>query len=224
MIAFIFVSFVSNLLGTLKGDLSAATFNDSLRNYTQRGFMLLLMSVPIFLAVYSDELSSHSMQCVIGRGVSRKKILLAKLIDCVLLTLIVFTIYMGLQYILLSSNPSVKFSSSQTRTYIAYGLICVLKIVAAASFSMMVLFITNSTPLGVFCMILFTTVSPNILRLLYVRGITVMNYSYDMILQRGMDKLAAGAAAWELIPWSVVYIFGAWLITYLFFRRKEFEF
>ena len=51
-----------------------------------------------------------------------------------------------------------------------------------------------------------------------------MNYSYDMILLGGMDKLAAGAAAWELIPWSVVYIFGAWLITYLFFCRKEFEF
>ncbi len=224
MIAFFIISYISCLLGTVRSDMSTASFLDSLRKFTEKGFVLLLISIPIFLAVYSDEVSSHSMQCIIGRGVTRKKILWAKLIDSVSLTVIVFTLYMLLQYLMVITTDGLKFSPSQIGAYAAYGLICVLKIVAAASFSMMVLFITNSIPLGVFCMILFTTISPNIIRILYLQGISVMNYSYDMILIRSMDKLTAGASAWELIPWSAVYILGAWFITYLFFRRKEFDF
>ena len=221
LIAFLIISYLSCVLGAMAGELTAASFLDAMRKYTERGFMLLLMSIPIFLAVYSDEVSSHSMQCIVGRGVSRSKILWAKLIDCILLTIFIFTAFMLLQYMMIGGFG---FSQSQKKVYAAYGLICVLKIIAAASFSMMALFITNSTPLGVFCMILFTTISPNIFRILYLQGIKAMNYSYDMILLRSMDKLAAGVATWELIHWSVVYIFGAWLITYLFFRRKEFEF
>ena len=224
IIAFFIFSYLAVEFGAVTTDVNAATYIESLHKYAEKGYMLLILSIPIFLVVYSDEVSSHSMQCIVGRGVSRRKILWAKLIDCFVLTGIIFAVYMTLQYFLAQSNPNVRFSANQTKVYIAYALICVLKIVAAASFSMMVMFITNSTAIGVFCVILFTTISPNIMSLLYVKGITVMNFSYDMILLRGMNNLAAGVPAWELIPWSAVYIFGAWLITYLFFRRKEFDF
>ncbi len=217
------LSFFSNLVSSVRHEINGASFLDALNNYTTKGYLLLLISIPIFLGVYSDEVSSHSMQCIIGRGLTRKKILWAKLIDCVLITTIVFVIYMGLQALILPSS-GVSFSSKQMHAYIAYGLICILKIVGASTFSMMLLFITNAMPVGIIGVIFFTTLSPNLVRLLYSFEIKAVDYSYDMLLFKAMNKLVAGAFAWELIPCVVLYIVGAWLITYLFFRRKEFDF
>ncbi len=89
---------------------------------------------------------------------------------------------------------------------------------------MMLLFITNTLPIGVIGVIFFTTLSPNIVSLAYTLGVKPVYYSYDILLLRAMNKLVAGAAAWELIPCVLIYVSGAWLITLIFFRRKEFDF
>ena len=45
----------------------------------------LLVSVGIFMDVYGDEFRSKSMQAAIGRGISRKGIIIAKIIDCIII-------------------------------------------------------------------------------------------------------------------------------------------
>ena len=82
MIAFFVCSYLALEFGAVSNDVNAATYVESLHKYAEKGYMLLILSIPIFLVVYSDEVSSHSMQCIIGRGVTRSKILWAKLIDC----------------------------------------------------------------------------------------------------------------------------------------------
>ncbi len=53
----------------------------------------LILGISIYLSVYADEFSSNSMQCLIGHGVSRFRLLLAKFLDCVIVTVTTFIIY-----------------------------------------------------------------------------------------------------------------------------------
>ena len=221
-IIFSLLSFFSIIGNATMHDSNAAAVLDAINSYTSKGFFLLFISIPIFMGVYADEISSHSMQCIIGRGLTRNKILWAKLSDCIILTTIVFVVYMGVQGVFLFKAYS--FSHSQKLAYCAYVLICILKVVGASTFSMMLLFITNTLPIGVIGVIFFTTLSPNIVSLAYTLGVKPVYYSYDMLLLRAMNKLVAGAAAWELIPCVLIYVSGAWLITLIFCRRKEFDF
>ncbi|MCR5452350.1 MAG: hypothetical protein K6F00_06985, partial [Lachnospiraceae bacterium] len=46
---------------------------------------LMVLSIPIFNRVFADELNTGSMQCAIGRGMSRTKIIIAKLWDSIIL-------------------------------------------------------------------------------------------------------------------------------------------
>ena len=53
----------------------------------------LILGISIYLSVYADEFSSNSMQCLIGHGISRFRLLFAKFIDCVIVTVASFLIY-----------------------------------------------------------------------------------------------------------------------------------
>lgn len=60
----------------------------------------ILLGISVFLAVYADEFSSNSMQCLIGRGISRFKLLAAKAIDCILVSLVCFFMYWAFNMVL----------------------------------------------------------------------------------------------------------------------------
>ncbi len=48
-------------------------------------FFSLLVGIPIFTAIYSDDFKSHSMQTVIGFGLIRRKVIWARFFECLLL-------------------------------------------------------------------------------------------------------------------------------------------
>ena len=50
----------------------------------------IMVSIPVFLGVYGREIQAGSMQCVIGRGMSRTKLILTKYLECVLMCLFFF--------------------------------------------------------------------------------------------------------------------------------------
>ena len=54
------------------------------------GFIVLVVGITSFLGIYADEFSAKSFQAVIGRGIPRNKIVLVKLIDCTVMTGLVF--------------------------------------------------------------------------------------------------------------------------------------
>ena len=62
----------------------AAEYFDSTK-MTLENIGLPLLCIPIFLAVYGDEFKSGTLQCVIGRGLSRSKVVIAKLLDAAIL-------------------------------------------------------------------------------------------------------------------------------------------
>ena len=60
---------------------------------------ILMISLPVLLSVYGDELHSGTMQGVIGRGLSRTRLILGKLIDCAVLSaLLFFLLYLTIRF------------------------------------------------------------------------------------------------------------------------------
>ena len=57
--------------------------------------LLFAVSIPVFLSIYSDDIKSGSVISLIGNGLSRKKVILAKLIDVTA----VLTAYYSVAYI-----------------------------------------------------------------------------------------------------------------------------
>ncbi|MCR5650992.1 MAG: hypothetical protein K6F86_07420 [Lachnospiraceae bacterium] len=96
-----------------------------------------------------------------------------------------------------------------------FGYIC---------FSAMIMFIFNSTALGIIVCVAFTLV----FRLLFMAisrlgGIEVYDYTIDGLLDWAYKSIEAGGAGWQIIP-VFLYIIAAVAITIIFFNRKEFEF
>lgn len=55
------------------------------------GYFSLIVGLPIFLGVYSDDLKAKSMQVAIGFGMSRNKVVLTKLFEVIIMTLVIGT-------------------------------------------------------------------------------------------------------------------------------------
>ena len=60
----------------------------------------LLLGIMIYLSVYADEFTSNSMQILIGRGVSRFRLILSKFVNCVIISVISFAAYTALVLVL----------------------------------------------------------------------------------------------------------------------------
>ena len=65
---------------------------------------LIFISIPIFLSVYSDEIKSGIMVSIIGMGMDRKKVVLSKLEDALVLY--------GVTYLLLYITALIKNAMS----------------------------------------------------------------------------------------------------------------
>ena len=64
--------------------------------------LLFAVSIPVFLSIYSDDINSGSVINLIGKGLSRKKVILSKLIDVT----VVLTAYYSVAYIVALINIS----------------------------------------------------------------------------------------------------------------------
>ena len=105
-------------------------------------FGIILISIPVLLCVYGDEFKAGSMQIAIGRGVSRTKIIFAKFLDCVILSLVAALLLSGVIYIK-NIATGLAISDKQNTMLFVYILLTVVKACgyyAIAAFFMMMNF------------------------------------------------------------------------------------
>jgi hypothetical protein len=57
------------------------------------GFNSLLLGIPVFSAVIGDDFKSRSMQTVIGRGLSREKLIYARLIEIIIIVIEAYIVF-----------------------------------------------------------------------------------------------------------------------------------
>ncbi len=206
------VSIGSNATGYMNG------LNSSLD-----GFLFpVIIDVPIFIAVFSHELSAKSMQCVLGHGLTRGKLITAKLLDAAILLIGIFAVFTAVAVIM--ASPDYAISSRQMTMAIISIWLRALRFFGYICFAAMIMFITNSSALGlIFCIgfaLVFRLLCMAVTRL---GGIEFYDYTFDGLLDWAYKSIEAGGLGLQLIP-ALLFIVAALAVTIFFFNRKEFEF
>ena len=192
-------------------------------NVALDGFLFpVAIAVPVFIAVFSHELTSKSMQCILGHGITRGKLIAAKLLDALILIAGIFAIITIVALVL--ASPSYEISSRQMTNAVIAIWLRALRFFGYICFSAMIMFVFNSTALGIIVCVAFTMV----LRLMFMAlsrlgGINAYDYTIDGLLDWAYKSIEAGGPGLQIIP-VFLYILASVAITVFFFNRKEFEF
>lgn len=187
------------------------------------GFLLpVIIEVPVFVAVFSHELTAKAMQCILGRGLTRGKLITAKLLDAAILLIGIFAIFTVVA--LLLASPDYAISSRQMTLAIIFIWLRALRFFGYICFAAMIMFIANSTALGIISCVGFALVF-RLLCMAVTRlgGIEFYDYTFDGLLDWAYKSIEAGGLGLQLIP-ALLFIVIALVITIFFFNRKEFEF
>ena len=178
----------------------------------------------IFFAVFADELSSKSMQCVLGRGLTRSKLIVAKLLDTLILLAAAFLLVTLLAAALMSDSESLPMSVYQKRcVYLGIWLNC-LRYFGYVVFAAMCLFLSDSTAVGIIALFVFSGLGQFVFRVIdYFTERALSDYTFDGLLDWGYTTVEAGGLAWQILPAAGMLLL-ALAVTVFFFQRKEFEF
>ena len=185
--------------------------------------LLFFVSIPIFLGVYSDEFKSGSMINIIGRGLSRKKVIIAKLID---VAIILLAIYSVAYIIALIKNAAagVNVTTRQNLLLLVYCLFLILRGVVLFAIASFVVFTTWSAAGGMTILILTITLAKLSLKLCQEKtSIPVYDMSFDGLLDSSFAGFSAGNFGWQIIPALLIYLCGIVFLTSLIFNRKELD-
>ena len=187
------------------------------------GFIFpVVIALPVFIAVFSHELTSKSMQCILGHGLTRGKLITSKLLEAAILLAGIFAIIMIAAIVL--ASPEYAISSRQMTNGIIAIWLRALRFFGYICFSAMIMFIANSTSLGIIVCVAFTLVLRiGFMALSRLGGIEVYDYTIDGLLDWAYKSIEAGGPGLQIIP-VFLYIIAAVSITIIFFNRKEFEF
>ena len=184
----------------------------------------LLVSIPVFLGVYGRELQAGSMQCVIGRGMSRTKLILTKYLECVLMCLFFF-FFIWLAFFLRNNVGDAGLTANQNKMLTIFVLFAFIKTCGYFAFTTFFFFIAWSVAPGIVALLVSAFLMPMLFTML--DGFLKTDFSefyFNGMIDNAYASIAAGDIGYTLILAIVLYIGGALLLTALVFRKKEIEF
>ena len=184
----------------------------------------LFIVFPAFYAVFAHELSSKSMQTVLGHGITRNKLIIAKLLDAAILLLCLYLVIITVALIVINSGSAIVLSQQQQVNLIIYIILRWLRHFGYIVFSAMIMYISGSTVLGIIACIAFTVVFKLVFNIIeFFSSVSLYDYTFDGLLDWAYTGIEVGAAPWQLLP-AGCYLLAALALTTYFFRRKEFDF
>ena len=209
-------------LATRKNQHIASDQIEYMKNYLDT-LTLFLVSIPIFQGIYSDDVNSGSIINVIGKGLSRKKVIIAKLLDVTA----VLTIYYSMAYIVVlikNLTAGLAITPKQNLTILFFCLFCILRGIGFFAFASLVFFSTGSTSGGM-TVLLILLVSARTALMMVQNKFTwpVYDISFDGLLGKAYARFTAGTFGWHIIPAIVLYIGGAVLLTMILFKKREID-
>ncbi len=184
----------------------------------------LFIVFPAFYAVFAHELSSKSMQTVLGHGITRDKLIIAKLLEAAILLLCLYMIIITAALLVINTESTIVLSRQQQVNLIIYIILRWFRHFGYIVFSAMIMYISGSTVLGIIACIAFTVVFKLVFSIVeFFSSLSLYDYTFDGLLDWAYTGIEVGAAPWQLLP-AVCYLLAALAITTFFFRRKEFDF
>lgn len=194
-------------------------------------FSPLLIGIPIFGAIYTDDFKSRSMQIAIGRGVTRTKMMLARFFETLILVVewhVIFTI------IALICGLIDGASGSQIASCIGDVWSTSIKMIVFLSLSLLFVYGTQNPTTGLVFYIIFVT---NVLDIIFTfidmipilrdNDIVLSQYFPGSACSNFISAISEGdglhAFTWGL---GVVigYIVLPLIISIQIFKKKELEF
>ena len=184
----------------------------------------LFIVFPTFYAVFAHELSSKSMQTVLGHGITRDKLIVTKLLDAAITLLFLYVVIIAVALIVINTESTIVLSAQQQLNLIIYIILRWLRHFGYIVFSAMIMYISGSTVLGIIACIAFTVAFKLVFNIVeFFSSLSLYDYTFDGLLDWAYTGIEVGAAPWQLLP-ALCYLLAALTITTYFFRRKEFDF
>ena len=212
-------------LGMIKSGFNGMTAQST--NIRNTGSTIL--GICIFLSVYADEFSSRSMQCMIGRGISRAKLQTAKLIDCVILTLISCAIWAAWVTVLNLIFAAKLQPSYITPIYAAF-LVFTFQAIAYGTISAVFLYKSSNVAAATVVDIVLYIVLFEFIDMIATNAPLAPTIIADRICLTGCinqiyTRIVLGQqCGWLIAGVCLFYIGGALLISILVFRKRELDF
>ena len=189
-----------------------------------------MIGIIVFLAVYADDFKAMTMICVIGRGVVRWKIILAKFINSVIITMILYAIYavhlvilarvMGLN--LLAVEEQVMWLGVFGGAFLTVGYVTMAAIIIYASGNM---------PFSLFMLLVLYMLVPYILqqfnKIAFIKELHLERYHFGGLEAEGLSDIVLGMTAsgiLTLVAAFIIYVGGSLAIIYAIYRKKELDF
>lgn len=190
----------------------------------------VVMGLLIFFAVYADDFKSMSYVTAIGRGISRDKIVLAKLCDVIILSFILY----GICAIVMTGYITVAGCSLNHTLAKAWWLtffISFYKTFGYIALSTMILYVTNNVPLGTIVLMLLYLAVP-LSGMIFGLNEAVAKLHLERLHFAGLaDNASAdimfgmnGIGIMKLVFGAVVYAGIVILVTRILFRKRELDF
>ena len=184
----------------------------------------LFIVFPTFYAVFAHELSSKSMQTVLGHGITRDKLIIAKLLDSAIVLLCVYLIIIVATLVVIKGESAIILSSQQQTNLVIFIILRWLRHFGYIVFSAMIMYISGSTVLGIVACVAFTVVFRLVFNMIeFFSSLSLYDYTFDGLLDWAYTGIEMEAFPWQLLP-AACYLLAALAITTYFFRRKEFDF
>ena len=191
-------------------------------------FTFLFVQVSILLAVFADEFSSNAMQCLIGRGISRFRLLLARVLECIMVTLTCMLL-LFLVEALLALALGAGLTAEGWRLLGTIFFTSALQIIGEAAITMMILYATGRVPVAVIVNIALPFIFEGLEKLLNrIPGLKFLhpeNKLFPKALElSGVDLMLGRPAVLSMLLRTFGLCAVCLLLTWLLFRKKELEF
>ena len=191
--------------------------------------MNLFLGIAIFVSVYADEFSSNSMQCLIGRGISRKNLLIAKFVNCVIVTFISYGLY-TLFATITAISAGAGMNSSESAYLYGTVLTDAFLVLGYATIAMIILFwsknVAFATLVDAFLLFAGNTIAEIFVKLPVIKHMHIERHFLAQALECAkVDLLLTDGGAifsmlWHICKVCVISV----ALAYLLFRKKELDF
>jgi hypothetical protein len=223
-IAFLYALFV---LIRQNGIVSASIVNDAEQLFT---YLPVLVGCYLFAVLYCDDLRSNNLATLIGYGMKKSSIVLAKLVLSTILNVLIFALiplFMFLIYIVVGHNPSTLMMAEVYSQALKAALL-------AIAYSTIAGIMVYGLQRGTFAVVLYVLLSLGIvsqllMMILYWDVISAIapnlgNYLLSNIVNNITVGVQSGSVEWLFVLEYTTYIVMACVLSIVAFHKKELEF
>lgn len=195
------------------------------------GFYPLVVGIPIFLSIYSDDFKSKAMQIAIGYGIDRNKIILTKAIETVILS-VISGVLLGVLVTVVPKILGLTLTHEQFLELTLGALTGILKIIVYVGISTILVYHYQNAMYGTISFVLLGSGTVGmILNLILSQQFVVdlvgnlTEHMFTTLL--AMEKLnymTKGSFNITSIIEIILYMVIPVIVSMIIFRKKELEF